>query len=155
MTLHSEFDDKFKKETVARIDNRWAQLNQLTQDFADRCIRYLFITNAGGVVTIITYIGSAGIDAANAHHKSALILFVAGLVYAGVLNVLLLRFSDSLTLDWKRESRDYYDDKIHYSDLFDRDDDRAEKGEQYYYVGYCAFAFFIFGACIGLWAFFA
>ncbi len=156
MTLHSEFPEDFKEETVDRIDKRWAQLNQLTLDYTERCIRYLFITNTGGALAIITYIGAAGVSAANPHHKSALVLFVAGIIYAGLLNVLLLKFTASLTKDWRTDSGDYYSDKIHYDELWALDDARSIDGDKkYYYLGYCAFAFFIVGALTGLWAFFA
>lgn len=155
MTFNKEFPEDFQNKTVERLDERFRQLNTLAMDLLDRCVRFLFITNAGGAISIITYMGTAGIEKANGHHKSALVLFVVGVIYSGLLNIFLLRNTDFLYIGWRMDTDKYYSDKLEYDDLFARDYERSKNTEQFYRLGYCAFAFFIFGAIIGLFAFLA
>lgn len=153
MTNFSQLDPQRKRKTEVWIGERSRQLDKLVMGYYDHCARYLFITNAGGILSIIAYMGQAGVDKANFCHKSALVLFVLGVIFSGIVNFMLLHRADLLVDGWKKDSRDFYDDKIPDNDLWARDDARFGSNKKYYCVGYASFGSFILGAITGLFAF--
>ena len=56
----SSYPQEFKNNQVNIINQRWKQLYELEKEWADKATKYLFLTNSGGSIAVLSYMGAAG-----------------------------------------------------------------------------------------------
>ena len=56
----SETPKELRDERVEHINTRWGQLYELEKESGHTALSYLFITNSGGAVATLAFIGTIG-----------------------------------------------------------------------------------------------
>lgn len=57
------------QEQLTVVNNRWAQLNNLSRDAVDRALNFLLLTNAGGAIATLSFLGSVPPIRCQCHRK--------------------------------------------------------------------------------------
>jgi len=142
--------DQFRTESINYINQRWSQLNLLSKDVSDRAIKYLMLTNSGGAIAMLSFLGASETVRSLLAPKIALGFFSLGIILVGVLNATILHHVDWLFSSWRTDVKKYMEDKIDWETMTDADDKRSYATTLHYIVGYGAFASFITGSAIAL-----
>ena len=74
-----ELSPELVSRALSWINTRWSQLYQLEKEAGELSIKYLFLTNAGGAVAILGFIGASQSLGAIGAVRIALLLFALGL----------------------------------------------------------------------------
>jgi hypothetical protein len=151
MELFSKQDPALRKALGEHVNQRWGQLYELEKEWGERALRYLLITNSGGAIATLSFLGASQTALAMQNVRFALVLFVAGIVLVGVLVAKTVHHMSSLFEKWKVDVKSYHLDKITWEHLQSEDEKRAVTRTSDYALAYASFACFIFGAVIGAW----
>jgi hypothetical protein len=137
---------------VAGINVRWAQLNELVMEASEQAIKYLFLTNSGGAIAVLSFIGSSSNVRALWAPRIALALFSTGVVLAGVLLALRLHEIEWLDKSYRADATKYLEGNLERSTLYSNDTARTEARlfKVNYLVGYISFLCFVSGGIVGL-----
>jgi hypothetical protein len=135
---------------VDYINQRWAQLNSLEKDWLEKAVKYLFLTNSGGVVTVLSFIGTSEKAHAAIGSKFALGLFVIGLILVGFFKAWHYRRIANIFASWRIDSENYFSDRMTWELLIENDNNRSRVSVVTYILGYASFAAFIVGCIFGL-----
>ena len=138
------------------IDIRGSFLSQLLMLWIDRVLRYLFLTNAGGAIAVLSFMGASENVRAMLGPKWALGFFVMGLILLGILSAYQLHHSAELNNEWRRSLQQYLAGRITWDVLIEGDQERSYlvTGCFGYLLGYGSFLCFSVGSGIGLFLFF-
>lgn len=153
MVLYSQLDQATKEFLNEHINRRWGQLYELEKDWGERALKYLFLTNSGGAIATLSFLGAAGLI--NGGAKLALLLFVLGLVFTGIAIAKTFHHMSSLLKAYKQGVEDFQSDKITWIVLVDSDKVRAVATWLDYVIPYSSFFCFIAGSAAGAYALFA
>jgi hypothetical protein len=138
------------------VDTRWDQLLRLVEETELRALKYLTLTNAGGAVATLSFLGASEAVRKLLLPKISLGFFVFGLFAVGVLAALSAHKMAFLFREWKTTANKYTSDEITWGSLLADDSARVEKGRCFIItVAYMAFACFMAGSIVGLWALFS
>jgi hypothetical protein len=55
---YSEFSEKTIQGANTYIEERWEGLNRLAEEYTTQATRYLFFSNSGGAVAVLSYLGA-------------------------------------------------------------------------------------------------
>jgi hypothetical protein len=118
----------------------------------DRVLRYLFLTNAGGAIAVLSFMGASENVRAVSGPKWALGFFVVGLILLGILSAYQLYHSANLNAQWRRSLQQYLAGRITWDLLIEGDQERSYVVTSYfgYLFGYGSFICFCGGSVIGL-----
>lgn len=144
-----ELDETAKEKVVAHIDRRWSQLYGLSKDSAETVIKYLFLTNSGAAIAVLSFIGTSERVRAMAGPKIAMGFFGLGVVLIGALHAIRLHRFEALFVEWRNDVQSFFRGDMGINTLYSMDDKRAKPWTLPYVVGYASFACFIIGAFIG------
>ena len=147
MPLFFEYNEAQKKETIDYINVRWGQLNELTRDWTDKAVKYLFVSNSGGAIATLSYIGNR--QKAGFLLTTTLILFLAGVVLVGLFTSLFYHYIEGLFLKWMSDVKSYLSNNLKYEDLLTKDEKRASPKWWLYILAYASFGCFIIGIITG------
>jgi hypothetical protein len=137
-------------EEINYINARWIQLNTLSKDATDKAIQFLFLTNSGGAIATLSFIGAVQGIRSQWAPKVALGLFAAGLILVGIHIAYWVHFIDFIFYHWRKDSARYTENQITWATLVNDDNNRAYKTTALYIIGYASFVCFIAGVLIGL-----
>jgi hypothetical protein len=56
---YSDLDPEKREHVYAYINRRWGQLYQLDREWGQRGLNYLMLTNSGGAVAILSFLGAS------------------------------------------------------------------------------------------------
>ena len=86
MDKYSELAPKVPTEHRSILENRWGHLHGLEKERADQAIKYLFLTNSGGAIATLSFLGASkgGLDYSSI--AIALGFFAGGVVLVGISN---------------------------------------------------------------------
>lgn len=154
MHLYSQLDQPTKEVLNAHINRRWGQLYELEKEWGERALKYLFLTNSGGAIATLSFLGAAK-ELTGFGTKIALFLFVLGIVFAGISTAKTFHHMSGLLKKYKQDAEDFYADKIAWVTLSDADKKRAVSGWLDYTIPYLSFLCFIMGSGTGAYALFA
>lgn len=154
MPLYSQLDQPRKEVLNAHINRRWGQLYELEKEWGDKALKYLFLTNAGGAIATLSFLGAAK-ELTGVGTKVALFLFVLGIVFAGIATAKTFHHMSGLLKKYKQGVEDFYADKITWTALCDADEERAVASRLDYLFPYLSFFCFILGSGAGAYALFA
>lgn len=152
----SQTSEPARSGRLKYVDTRWDQLLRLVEESELRALKYLTLTNAGGAVATLSFLGASEAVRKLLLPKISLGFFVFGLFAVGVLTALSAHKMGFLFREWKTTANKYTSDEITWGTLLADDSARVEKGRCLLItVAYIAFACFIAGSFVGLWALFS
>jgi hypothetical protein len=146
------------QEQLDYINQRWTQLNTLSNDAADKAKKYLLLTNAGGAIATLSFLGAVENIRSQWAPKVALSLFLIGLILIGVNTALWVHhiegmyksWLEGMYKSWRKNTAAFFEHKIDWDTLNAGDDALAYKTTWLYVTGYSSFLCFIAGAGVGL-----
>lgn len=147
---YSETPPQAAQSNINYINTRWGQLNSLSKEYSDNAIKYLFLTNAGGAVTVLSFLGASESIREQYSPKVSLALFILGIITTGVLRAQIMHRIESIYEKWRTNVKDYLNDKITWEELTQQDDKASYNSTKEYIFGYLSFACFIVGSLLGI-----
>jgi hypothetical protein len=148
---YTELSPNERAGEIGQINGRWGQLYGLEKEAAEQGIKFLFLTNAGGAVAVLSFIGTSDVVRLLIAPKIALGLFALGVVLNGVLLALRLHQFERLFKQWREDVDTYFKGDLDRDELYKRDNQRANT-KMYvanYIVAHSSFICFIAGGVIG------
>ena len=149
MAKYSESNEPDKKVFREFISQRWFQLYNLDKDWAERALKYLLLTNAGGAIATMSFIGASKVRV-QMGTKLALSLFLAGIIIVGILIAKTYHHMAGLFRNWKMDSDKYLKDKISWDELIEADKNRSQDSKADIFLAYLGGACFIAGVIFGI-----
>lgn len=146
----NETETQLRAARLKYIDTRWEQLNGLSKDAAERAIKYLMLTNAGGAVAMLSYFGANEEVRVLIAPKFALGFFLFGILFVGILDALMLHHIERIFKNWREASQQYLENKLDWETLDQGDDNISYRVWPQYLAGYTSFFCLIAGAVTGL-----
>ncbi|MDE2232022.1 MAG: hypothetical protein KGJ95_08180 [Candidatus Omnitrophica bacterium] len=131
------------------INQRWAQLYNLTKEWSNTCIHYLFLANSGGAIAMLSFMGARG----HVHVLVVwgLVVMLFGLVLVGILMATTYHRMFNLFSAWRKDVKEFFLNRISWEKLVQDDEDRAKVDIIDYFLGYGSFLSFIIGITLGIW----
>jgi hypothetical protein len=155
MEKYSELSPEKQASFLGRVNQRWGQLHALEKDWGEKAYKYLFLTNSGGVVATLTFLGAKPDNLDFTAAKLALMLFVVGVVITGIATAHRLHRTSWLFKSYRQDSQDYFQGKLTWEQLYKLDEDRATQPNAWsYLLPYSCLATFIAGCAAGGFALF-
>jgi hypothetical protein len=142
---------KFRHEY---IDRRWFQLYSLEKETGERALKYLFLTNSGGAVAVLSFLGNSEKARTSIGAWIALFLFGLGVILVGIFHAWHYHRMFGLFESWKKSAREFFSGKIDWDTLIQEDNKRSAPPKTGFVLGYGAFAVFIAGCIVGIISFY-
>lgn len=149
MALFSTQDPAVRQSLNAHINQRWGQLYELEKEWGERALKYLMLTNSGGAIATISFLGASPAAINMLGAKISLFLFVLGVFLVGVATARTFHQMSGLFSAWKIDVEHYYADKITWEHLQEQDNSRSVDDFLDYAIPYASFACFIGGSISG------
>jgi hypothetical protein len=147
----TETDHQLLGQRLNYIGERWDQLNRLSKDAADRAIAHLMLTNAGGAVAMLSFLGTDKSMRGLLLPKLALGFFLLGIIFVGILDARILQHVEKIFRNWRNTVPKFYEDETEWEDMIASDNRLSYAVQLEYLFGYTAFFCFIAGAAIGIY----
>jgi hypothetical protein len=149
MELFSKQDPAVRQSLNANINQRWGQLYELEKEWGERALKYLLLTNSGGAIATLSFLGASPAAINMVGAKISLFLFVFGVFLVGVSTAKTFHHMSGLFKAWKSDADHYYSDKITWEHLQAEDKKRAVEDFWDYAIPYTSFGCFIAGSVSG------
>jgi hypothetical protein len=147
---YSEYTTENKTIINREIDERFVLLRQYLEEAETKAIRFLISVNAGGAVTLLSFMGASESVRGLLTIKIALSLFVTGIILCGILLAIAYHFQGKLFESYRKDIDSLRRDDIEWQEMIDRDCNRSEPPWYGVPIGYIAFGCFIVGSVLGL-----
>lgn len=151
---YRELSPDLAAHRINLMDKRWGELHAHEINAIDKMIQFLFLTNAGGAVAVLSFIGASYKHIDNINVVLSLSSFSLGVITVGLLHFLRLRYFNRLFLSWRRDTGLFVQDKLHWETMIENDSKRAYKEGHLYLTGVAIGAFFLCGVEFGVFALF-
>ena len=129
------------------ISARWSQLNGLTKEWTDKAISFLMLTNSGGAVAVLSFMGASDKVRGMLGPRIALGRFSFGVICTGILVARQFQPLRGITRRLQKDAEQYLNDQIEWAILTSNDDNRVKPSFMDYFLGYIPFILFI-GGCV-------
>jgi hypothetical protein len=155
MHLFSKCPPDVRPIIEGHINQRWGQLYELEKEWGERALKYLLMTNSGGAIATLSFLGASQVAIQMTGAKVALFLFVLGVVLVGASTAKQFHHMSRLFTGWKADVANYYSDKVTWGHVQEQDKCRAVNDLWDYLFPYGAFLSFIGGCIAGAVSLFA
>jgi uncharacterized membrane protein len=142
-------NQELKNHQIEYINRRWKQLYDLEKERADQAIKYLFLTNSGGAVTVLSFMGASEKARTSLGPIFALSCFVVGIILIGVFNIIQYYHMAKLFALWKRDSEKYFANSAEWVNIIQSDNKRSRISIWAHIIAHGSFATFIVGCICG------
>jgi hypothetical protein len=132
------------------ISDRFSQIIQAIDYWADLGIKYLICLNAGGIIVVLGFMGSSSSVRGMVGAKLALMSFVFGLVTVGIVLVIGFYRMAYCQKGLKEDSDKYISNKIDWEEVLENDAKRLYPNKWACLFAWGAFIFFDLGVILGL-----
>lgn len=149
MELFSKQDATVKQSLNGYITQRWVQLYELEKEWGERALKYLLLTNSGGAIATLSFLGASPLAINLIGAKIALFLFVFWGFLVGISTAKTYHHMSYLFEAWRADVNHYYTDKVTWEHLQEEDKKRAVVGFWDYAIPYTSFGCFIAGSISG------
>ncbi len=105
-------EQRVRRNLNEYINQQWGQLYELEKDWGERAIRYLLLTNSGGAVATLSFLGASQKALNLLGAKIWLALFVLGIFFVGIAVAKTFHHMSGLFKAWKTDVENYHSDKI-------------------------------------------
>jgi hypothetical protein len=135
-------DDDTLQHYIDMMDNRWKELSEHELESISKLLQFLFLTNAGGAVAVLSFIGTASLDILNWKVLLSLTSFSTGVVLVGILHFLRHLYFSKLFTSWRINTGKFMQNQLSWGELADSDRSISSRDNHLYIVG------FICGGCL-------
>lgn len=149
MEKFSETEISVRNQRIDYINQRWSQLYELEKESGDKALKYLLLTNSGGAIATLSFLGASKFAIEMLGVKAALFLFMLGIFLVGISAAKQYHHMSKLFKSWKWDTNRYFRDEIDYDTMNKNDDDIAVEDSWDLAIPYSSFACFIFGCVAG------
>ena len=84
MEKYSKTEPDIRNQRIDHLNTRWGQLYNLEKDWGERAIRYILMTNTGGAIATLSFLGTSDTALSLSAVKVALFFFIFGVFLVGV-----------------------------------------------------------------------
>jgi hypothetical protein len=92
MHFDPELDPEVRKARERFIENRELQLQRITTESGESSLKFLFTANAGGAISVLTYLGAISQQPPNIGFKAALAIMSPSRFSLAILLILVCIF---------------------------------------------------------------
>jgi len=124
---YSEAPEGIRIKCMDSIDRRRRQLIEWTGIYFQKSIQFLFITNAGGAVAILGFIGASAWARNNYFIKISLLSFAIGIIASGMMLFTLLIHTANLLRQLDQNISNFFNNKTSWEKFVKSDDERTRK----------------------------
>ncbi|MGQ2979326.1 MAG: hypothetical protein ACT6Q9_06480 [Polaromonas sp.] len=150
MERYSELTTERKEYFIGRVNHRWAQLHAIEKEWGDRAYKFLLLTNAGGAIATLSFLGAKPDDLLIFYTKLALGMFMTGVVFTGIATAQRLHRAGRLLNRYRADTEKFFGDQLSWIDLYKSDEKRALTFNLWnYLLPYTSFFAFIAGVAAG------
>ncbi len=149
MGYYSKHPEELRRVRIDHINTRWSQLHELEKEWGEKAIKYLLLTNSGGAIATLSFLGASKTALDSLGAKVALFLFILGVFLVGVMTAKQFHFASGLFKTYKNDVEKYFNDNMQWKDLITGDEGRAKEDFFDYAIPYLSFACFVFGCIAG------
>ena len=149
MEKYSETDPEIRNQRIDYINTRWGQLYHLEKEWGERALRYLLMTNSGGAIATLSFLGASGTTLSLFPAKCALFLFLFGVFLVGVTTAKTFHHMSDLFKLYKKDAEQYFSNNKSWEQVCAEDDNRAVEDIWDYFFPYTSFVCFILGCIFG------
>lgn len=155
MDKYPELPAEQQTHFLGRVNQRWGQLHALEKDWGEKAYKYLFLTNSGGAIATLSFLGAKSEDLNVTAAKLALALFVVGVIVTGIATAYRLHRVSWLLKGYRQDSQAYFQGKLTWEALYKTDEKRATDFDLWsYLLPYSCLTAFIAGCAVGGFALF-
>ncbi|MBC2594847.1 hypothetical protein H5P28_11310 [Ruficoccus amylovorans] len=133
-----------------QIETRWEQLYELEKEWGKESIKYLMVTNSGGAITTLSFIGAANNIFYSWLIITSLLLFFIGIILSGCLVAYAYFSCAKLFKNWQNDVSEFFQGNISHEELQSNDQSLVSSGKTEKRLGLIGFACFILGGVAGL-----
>ena len=145
----SQMNGEQSKNSINDINQRWWQLYGLEKEWGEKALNYLFLTNSGGAIATLSFIGAATIEDYLPCLKLALIAFVLGIFFVGLSIARAYHYMLGLFEGYQKDVNRFYKDLVSWGFLDSEDNARVKTTFWQYFWPYASFVCFIIGCILG------
>ena len=145
----SQMKDPQRENSINYLNQRWRQLYELEKEWGEKAVNYLFLTNAGGAIATLSFLGAAKDAIYLPCIKLALVTFVLGVIFVGVVTARAYHHMQNLFVGYKKDANKFLQDSVSWEHLSDEDDLRVNSMCFQYLFPYASFLCFILGCIFG------
>lgn len=153
--MFSQLDQSTKATFVTYIDRRWQQLYELEKGWAEKAVKYLLLTNSGGAIATLGFLGTSDQIRHSLALKLALLFFAFGVLLVGIFTAMMFHKMAQVLTRYTKSVKDFYTDKISWEYLIEENEKMVQRGWRNYIVPYLSFLCFILGVGAGACALFS
>jgi len=149
MELFSQQDPALRESLNTYVNQRWRQLYELEKEWGERALKYLMLTNSGGAIATLSFLGASSQTINLLGAKISLFLFVLGVFLVGVSTAKIFHNMSHLFKLWKEDVENYQSDEITWEQLQEQDKNRVVNSFLDFAIPYASFGCFIGGSISG------
>jgi hypothetical protein len=103
----TDIPPEFRPEELALVNQRLKQLLDLQKEAGQQAIQYLLLTNSGGAIAVLGFIGASNAVRALTLPRVSLAFFACGVFLSGVLLALRVHEFEWLLRCYRKELKEY------------------------------------------------
>ena len=122
-------------------------MNGLVKEWTEKAVSFLTLTNAGGAVAVLSFMGAFDKARTMWGPRIALCCFALGVICTSIVIARQFHRIEGLFAHCKKDSERYLTDQMEWDTLSSRDEDRSDAKFMDYLLGYAPFILFV-GGCV-------
>ncbi|MES2013917.1 MAG: hypothetical protein V4445_09205 [Pseudomonadota bacterium] len=158
MTKLNELEATTRQNSIDYLNQRWKQLYELDKEWAEQAWKYLFLTNSGGAVAMLSFLGAYKENSHIIFLKAALVCFVIGVFLVGICIARMFHHINNIFKLYRVDANKFLTGEICWMDLTKNDEDRTSPSpcKKFWnnFWPYSSFFCFIIGSSLGAVALF-
>jgi hypothetical protein len=147
---YSEHPDEAKKAWTEYINGRWKDLSDLQQEAARAAGTYLMVTNSGGAIAVLSFMGAMKTTTPITTAPAMLLAFVFGIVLVGLGRAAAYYRISVRYRKWRQGVARFYRDEWTWTELVADDEKMGWHFPPGDILGWGAFVCFLAGVALGL-----
>ena len=152
----SEIEPTLRQLYIDQVNRRWGQLYNLEKEWHEKAWKYLFLTNSGGAVAMLSFMSSYSDYSLRWLLSLGLSIFVLGVIVVGICIAIRYHQIAFLFKKYKEDANKFLADGCTWQYVLEEDERRVTPRPIDIFWGnfwpYSSFACFISGSLIGGYA---
>ena len=145
----TQMDPVTRQNSVEHLNQRWRQLYELDKEWGERGIQFLFLTNSGGAIATLSFLGAAKDTPNLICLKFSLMAFALGVFFVGISTARTYHRISFLFRSYQDDANKFLKDLVSWEYLIEEDNKRTKPSFLQYIPPYSSFVCFIIGCILG------